>query len=441
MSVEKQGMPRGIPFLIGNEAVERYTYYAMRTILTVYMTKYLLDKSGQVSPLSEAEGTAVFHFFAAANYFFPILGSILADLLIGKYLTVMWLSCIYVLGCVALAVDQTRLGLFVGLGLIALGSGGIKPCMIAMVGDQFTRTNEGLLGRAIRYFYMSIQVGGLVSTLVSPIVLENYGPKVAFGIPAVLMALAVVIYWAGRNAYVRVPPNFREFKKEVFTKEGLAVVGRISGLLLFITAFFSLYDQNGSSWVLQADKMDLEFMGITWLPAQIQAVNPILCLVFVFLLDRWGYPAVKRVVKLTSLRKMGFGLFLMVPTFVLTGWIQWQLDAGVKLNIAWQLIAWCILTLAEVLAYATGLEFFYAQAPKRMKSLVQGLFLLSVTLGNLFTGLVNWGIANVAVLKNLTGASYFLFFAGFMMAMTIAFVIAAVFYKEKTYLQGDETQT
>lgn len=440
MSVEqKQRMPSGIPFLVGNEAVERYTYYAMRTILTVYMTKYLLDRSGELVPLSEAEGTAVFHFFAAANYFFPILGSILADLLIGKYLTVMSLSCIYVLGCASLAMDQTRLGLFVGLGLIALGSGGIKPCMVAMVGDQFTKANEDLLGRAIRYFYMSVQAGGLVSTLVSPIVLENYGPKVAFGIPAVLMALAVVIFWAGRNTYVKVPPNFQGFKKEVLTKEGLAVVGRISGLLLFITAFFSLYDQNGSSWVLQAEKMDLKFMGITWLPAQVQAVNPILCLVFVFFFDRWGFPAMNKVVKLTSLRKMGFGLFLMVPTFLLTAWIQSQLDAGVKLNIAWQLLAWVILTVAEVLAYATALEFFYAQAPQRMKSLVQGLFLLSVTLGNLFTGFVNWGIANIAALKNLTGASYFVFFAGFMALMTIAFIIAAALYKEKTYLQGDET--
>lgn len=439
MSVEKQRMPGGIPFLVGNEAVERYTYYAMRTILTVYMTKYLLDVQGESAPLNEAEGTAVFHFFAAANYFFPILGSILADLLIGKYLTVISLSIIYVLGCAALAADQTRLGLFVGLGLIALGSGGIKPCMVAMVGDQFNKSNEGLLGRAVRYFYMSVQAGGLVSTLVSPVVLENYGPKVAFGIPAVLMALAVVIFWAGRNTYVKVPPNFKAFKEEVLTKEGFAVVGRISGLLFFMMAFFSLYDQNSSSWVLQAEKMDLKFMGITWLPSQVQAVNPILCLVFVFLFDRWGYPIVEKVVRLTSLRKMGFGLFLMVPTFLLTAWIQYRIDAGETLNISWQLLAWIILTVAEVLAYATALEFFYAQAPKRMKSLIQGLFLLSVTLGNLFTGVVNWGIANIAVFKNLTGASYFVFFAGFMALMTIAFIIAAAFYKEKTYLQGDET--
>ena len=437
MGVEKQRMPGGIPFLVGNEAVERYTYYAMRTILTVYMTKYLLDAQGGSSPLSDAEGTAVFHFFAAANYFFPILGSILADLVIGKYLTVISLSVIYVLGCAFLAVDQTRLGLFVGLGLIALGSGGIKPCMVAMVGDQFTKSNEGLLGRAVRYFYMSVQVGGLVSTLVSPVVLENYGPKVAFGIPAVLMGLATLIFWAGRNTYVKMPPNFQAFKKEVLTKEGLAVIGRLSGLLLFITAFFSLYDQNGSSWVLQAEKMDLKFMGITWLPSQVQAVNPILCLVFVFFFDRWGFPAMDKVVKLTSLRKMGFGLFLMIPTFLLTAWIQHRIDAGETLNIAWQLIAWVILTVAEVLTYATSLEFFYAQAPKRMKSLVQGLFLLAVTLGNLFTAAVNWGIANIAVFKNLTGASYFVFFAGFMALMTVAFIVAAALYKEKTYLQGE----
>lgn len=447
-------MPKGIAFLVGNEATERYTYYAMRTILAVYMTTMLLNGQGQLAPMSDAEATEVFHLFAATNYFFPILGSILADLLIGKYLTVISLSVVYTVGCTVLAMDQTRLGLYLGLGLIALGSGGIKPCMMAMLGDQFKKVCaknpakqkmldaklSEMLGRATRYFYMGIQVGGLISTLLSPIVLEYYGPKVAFGIPAVLMGLATLIFWWGRKVYVKVPPNAKAFKEEVLTKEGLAVVIKLGGLLLFMAAFFSLYDQNGSSWVLQAKKMDLHFMGIEWLESQIQAVNPVLCIVVTFLFTKWVYPFVeKRIINPTPLRRMGFGLFLMIVTFLITAWIQWRLDAGETLNIAWQLLAWVVLSTAEVLAYSTALEFFYTQAPPRMKSLVQGMFLLSVTLGNLFTAGVNWGIENVAVLKSLTGAAYFVFFAAFMAIMTVAFVAAAVLYEEKTYLQDGTT--
>ncbi|MGE4609228.1 MAG: MFS transporter, partial [Myxococcota bacterium] len=140
-------MPKGIPYIIGNEAAERFSYYGMRAVLVIFMTQYLRDASGELAVLSEADATAYFHLFGTAVYLTPIAGALLADVFLGKYRTIVSLSIVYCLGHLALAVDDTMIGLAVGLGLISLGSGGIKPCVSAHVGDQFGERNAQLLPR------------------------------------------------------------------------------------------------------------------------------------------------------------------------------------------------------------------------------------------------------------------------------------------------------
>src|SRR5687767_4305541 len=139
--------PKGIPFIIGNEAAERFSYYGMRSILAVFMTQYLLDSDGKLATMTEADARGWFHVFAQAVYFLPLLGSILSDGFLGKYKTIFSLSLVDCLGHLALAVDETRVGLAIGLSLIALGSGGIKPCVSANVGDQFGESNKHLISK------------------------------------------------------------------------------------------------------------------------------------------------------------------------------------------------------------------------------------------------------------------------------------------------------
>ena len=177
----------------------------MRNILTVFLVTSLL----QYLPEAERAGAAkdVFHTFVIGVYFFPLLGGWLADRFLGKYHTIFWLSLVYCAGHLCLALfESNRTGFYTGLCLIALGSGGIKPCVAAFVGDQFDQTNKHRAKVVFDAFYWIINFGSFFASLLMPIFLRNFGGAVAFGIPGALMFLATLILWLGRKRYVLVPP-------------------------------------------------------------------------------------------------------------------------------------------------------------------------------------------------------------------------------------------
>jgi POT family proton-dependent oligopeptide transporter len=434
-------MPAGIPYIIGNEAAERFCFYGMRAILVIYMTQYLRDRTGALAPMNENQANQWYHLFVASNYFFPAIGAIIADAFLGKYRTVFWLSLVYCAGCLALALDDTRLGLILGLGFIALGAGGIKPCVASNVGDQFGSSNQHLLSRAFGWFYFSVNFGSFFSILLTPILLKQYGPKIAFGVPAVLMFVATFIFWAGRYKFVHIPPGGKTFLRDTFNREGFKTIGRVAIIYAFVAVFWSLWDQSGGEWVLQAEKMNLNFLGINWLSSQIQAVNGIMILAFIPLFQYVVYPAINSFWTLTPLRKIGLGIFTIGVAFLISAWIESQISAGLKPSIGWQLPAYVLLSAGEVMTSITALEFAYTQAPKHMKAIMQALYLLSISAGNAFTALVHWFIANPDGTTKLHGASFYIFFSVLSMVAAIVFAFVALRYREVAHLQDEAPGT
>lgn len=435
---EKTGkMPAGIPYIVGNEGAERFSFYGMRAILVVFMTQYLMGAGGELDVMPDGEAKGYYHLFLSAVYFFPILGAIISDALLGKYRTIIWFSIIYCFGHLSLALDDTRLGLSIGLTLIAIGSGGIKPCVSANVGDQFGSSNQHLLSKVFGWFYFSVNFGSSISTLLIPYTLQRFGPRVAFGIPGLLMLVATWIFWLGRKKFVHVPPGGMQFVRETFSMAGLKSVGKLVSIYVFVAMFWALYDQTASSWVLQAKNMNLRWLGIEWLPSQIHAANPILILIFIPLFTYLIYPALNKVFPLTPLRKISMGLFVTVVAFLIPAWVETRIAAGATPSVFWQILAYIVITAGEVLVSITCLEFSYTQAPKRMKSLVMGIYYMSVSLGNAFTSAVNFFIQNEDGTSKLEGAQYYLFFSGLMFATAVAFIFVAMTYKQKTILQDD----
>ena len=239
-------LPRQIPYIIGNEACERFSFYGMRNILVPFLISSILLT---YLPESEREGMAkdVFHTFVIGVYFFPLLGGWLSDRYFGKYNTVFWLSLVYCAGHACLAMfEDNRTGFYTGLFLIALGSGGIKPLVSAFVGDQFDRTNKHLAKIVYDAFYWTINFGSFFASLLMPKFLAAYGPSVAFGIPGVLMGIATLIFWMGRHKYVHVPPApsnphsfLRVVRSAVFAPGGgRGTVVAIAGAVLAVASLF-----------------------------------------------------------------------------------------------------------------------------------------------------------------------------------------------------------
>lgn len=388
MTTAAARMPASLPYIIVNEFAERFCFYGINAILSLYMVQHL--------QFGEAQATTWQSLFKSGAYFFPLLGAVVSDVFWGKFKTIITFSIVYVAGCSVLALGTGQTTLALGLFLVAFGTGGIKPCVSTNVGDQFTASNQHLIERAFSLFYLSINAGALISIYFCPVLLEEYGPRAAFGMPAVAMAVATFAFWLGRKQFAVVPPAGKAWLREVFSPEGRSLLGGLALIYLFVAVFWALWDQsNGTTWILQAqsDLLDktIRVFGLfefTLLPAQVQVVNGLFILMLVPIFSFGIYPLMGRFFTVTPLRKIGIGLFITAGSFVIVAWIEHRIQNGIVTSVWWQILAYAVLTSAEVLVSITALEFSYKQAPLRIKSFVMALFLLSVSLGNLLTAVV-----------------------------------------------------
>src|SRR5882757_5217532 len=308
----KSGIPKSVPFIIGNEFAERFSFYGMRSIIAVFLVHQFFNHLPSAE--GEAKANAINHAFSTLVYFTPVLGALLADWFFGKYRVILIGSLIYTIGHFLLSMFDTSLGGFeTGLIIIAFSAGAIKSCVSANVGDQFDHKNQHLMTSIYSWFYFSINAGSMVSLWVIPLIYDKFGAKWAFGVPGILMACATLIFFSGRKRYVRVPPrginkaNFISVSLyALFNKgwqaaqlkygdekvDGIKAVWRVMAVFAFIPIFWSLWDMNGAEWVLQSTKMDLHLGISDWtiLPSQIQTVNAIFLLLLIPVFNYIIYP-------------------------------------------------------------------------------------------------------------------------------------------------------
>jgi len=453
--------PRAVKYILGNEACERFSFYGMSTILVPYMQQALGWQRNRAE--------SVYHDFIFAAYAMTVVGAWLSDRFFGRYRTILWLSYGYVAGHATLAAmdiaPATRATLlFVGMTLIVVGQAGIKPNLSAFVGDQFRQDQAGLLDRIYSLFYVAINIGSATSQIATPWLLagcafgavklcERTAVAWAFGVPGILMALALVIYLAGSKLYVRVPPVGRDpnsFASVLWTRlgqgeeaarrkhgdgevDGMRSVFRIAMVFAPTITFWALYFQYGSSWFNQAEQMDRNIFGWHMESAQMEALNAILILILVPLFAYAVYPALTHLgLRPTLLRRMTAGMFIAVPAFLSAAMIQRWIESGQRPHIAWQVIQYVIIAVAETLVSVTALEFAYSQAPKRMKGVIMSMYTISIGLGSFATSLVT---------RNVDFASrtnYFLFWAAFMAAGAVLFAIIAALYKPVAFVAANQ---
>uniref|UniRef100_A0A0P5IK34 Oligopeptide transporter 1 n=1 Tax=Daphnia magna TaxID=35525 RepID=A0A0P5IK34_9CRUS len=361
--LKKLKYPKSVFFIIINEFCERFSYYGMKTVLGLYFRNILL--------YDESESTVYYHLFSMLCYFTPVFGAILADTYLGKFKTILYLSILYACGNIILSVasipntlPQKEFSLL-GLFIIGVGTGGIKPCVSAFGGEQFVRPQQDKqLEQFFSYFYISINAGSLLSTLLTPILREDvqcFGQNscfpLAFGVPAVLMIVAIAVFFFGKWNYKMRPTegnimvdvskcvtyaigrkfkskeethdHWLDFASDKFDKQLIKDIKQVMHVLVLylpIPIFWALYDQQGSRWLFQATRMDgsLGFMSVK--PDQIGIVNPLLIIAITPLFNSLIYPCFKKCGLLTPLQRIGTGGMLIGISFVISGIVELNLE-------------------------------------------------------------------------------------------------------------------
>ncbi len=395
--------PTGFWFVFAGEAAERASYYGMRTILALYLT--------EVIGFSQAGGTTVMKIFMAACYITPFIGGIVAERWLGPYRTILFYSVPYIVGHLVLGAFPSETGLFIALGLLALGSGAIKPNTSVLLGEIYDAAGKGaLLTEAFSYFYAAINLGAAVTSFGLPIVRTHFGYATALVLPAGMMALAFILFAAGKRFYprsqvARRPPRPPKTPEQRALERRTLL--RVSGVFALIAVFWLVYDQNADTWIYFADRHGAgvydavarvrmltavppfhlgtwAFSGLTITADQVQALNPVFIIaltpVFNWLWGVWRRARGGREVPDT--RKMLIGFAIVVGCMLLMTVAAFLARDGDPVSVWWIIGATFVITLAELCISVVGLEYAYRQAVPGTKSIVTAAFHATVFVGD-----------------------------------------------------------
>jgi POT family proton-dependent oligopeptide transporter len=427
--------PKGFWFIFWGEFAERCSYYGMRAILGLYMADQLA--------LGEANSATYMSFFIAGCYFLPLLGGYIADNFLGKYWTIVGFSVPYILGHFILGIENTT-ALVIALSLLAMGSGVIKPNISTLMGLTYDQQRPGqtkLRSDAFAIFYFSINIGAAISQFAMPPIRTSYGYAIAFLFPTVLMVVALGAFAAGKKYYaVEVIERRSTTPEERAAK--WAVLGRIMGLFVLVMFFWAIFDQSASTWIFFANNfMDKRLFGVAVDPDAIQGFNAVFIITFLPLVTLGFKYLDAKGVRVRPTDKMVIGFLLTAATMAIMavaaglagtpevrevtlkdGTVTTEMFARPEnqVSVWWQVLAYLVLTIAEILISVTGLELAYTAAPKSMTSFVTACWLLTVGMANLF---INAPITRLYT--KMPPLIYFSMLAGMLLAVTIGFVFVA----------------
>jgi POT family proton-dependent oligopeptide transporter len=312
--------PIGFWFFFWGEFAERCCYYGMRGILLLYMIQILGFEDGKASMVTS--------YFMAACYLLPLVGGYVADNFLGKYRTIVYFSVPYIAGQVILGISalHNETCLYISLGLLAMGSGVIKPNISTLMGltyDQKCPGKSKLRSDAFAMFYGAINIGAFISGLCVPAIRNYFGGSsrayaIAFLFPAALMILAFIVFALGKPFYA-----VEKIERKTVTPEERSarwvLLRRLFGLFLVVTIFWSIFDQSVTTWTLFArDYLHLNLFGLPLSPDQLQAVNPLMIVLLLPPVTLFWHFLSNRGMNLRPTSKMliGFTLTLITMSIV-----------------------------------------------------------------------------------------------------------------------------
>ena len=424
--------PVGFYYIFWGELAERASFYGMKCLLALYM----LDVLG----FTQHKSGPIVHVFTASCYLTPLAGGYIADRWLGKFRTIIYFAVPYILGHIILGTWDTNVALYVALFLLAGGSGTIKPNISPLMGMMYDKAGKPkqLRSQAFTWFYASINIGAASSMWTLPWVRDNWGYGTAFVFPTILMTISLVIFYMGRKHYPREevyefkPKKKSEISPEERRKDRQVLIG-LAGIFTMLVFFWSVFDQASTTWTFFARDY-MELYGLA--PDMIQGVNPVLIVLMTPLFNLTWKKLGERGVVLTATRKMMIGFVLVVlcmATMTVAGLLAQTGEISAvcesrKVSVIWEIVAYVVITAAELCISVVGLEMAYAEAPARMNSQVTAVFLFTIFVGNLLAGVLS------SIYPYMSAAGYFGMLTVMMTAVAVGFYFVARRYEARKTL-------
>ncbi|XWN35442.1 MAG: peptide MFS transporter [Roseivirga sp.] len=384
-SVTLLGHPVGLFILFLTEMWERFSFYGMRALLVLF----LIDKVKGGLGWSEAAALKLYGVNLLMVYALGIPGGFLADRYLGQRAAVIWGGVLQCIGHFLLALNNEAV-FMVGLGLIAMGTGLLKPNISAMVGGLYEQGDVRRDG-GFTIFYMGINIGAVLSSLVVGFVGEVYGWHYGFSLAGFGMLIGLIIFLAGRKYLGDVGQRPQRKKKEkvvgnvsktkAFTQEEKERLFVLGVSLLAIFTFFAAFEQAGGSMNLYTEKHTDRFV-LGWeVPASIfQALNP----AFVILLGPvvaliWSKLA-QRHQHISSIYKIGVGNIIVGIgfLFMVGAVLHHQSSPTAHSALHWLINAYLFHTIGELCLSPVSLSFITKVAPERIKSSMMGIYFAAI---------------------------------------------------------------
>jgi POT family proton-dependent oligopeptide transporter len=403
------GHPRGLAFLFSTEMWERFSYYGMRSLLVLYMVRYLLLPEhadnviglaalrslleGMFGPLgAQPFSSQIYGLYTGLVYFTPFFGGLLADRVLGQHKTIVIGASLMAIGHFMMAFEP--LFLFALIALI-LGNGCFKPNMSAQVGSLYQH-GDPRRDRAYSIFYVGINLGAFLAPLVCGTLGQEIGWHYGFGAAGVGMTAGLLIYLYALNSYALPVDEFHRSKAAGEYRGPLDRIERravIALLLLFLpnTLFWATYEQQGNTIALWADDYTDRTINLIFWHGEIpttwfQAFNPFMIFAFTpFIVALWARQA-RRGSEPSSINKMALGCFGVTLANIIMAGAAWQAGGAPDASWLWLFAYFVVITIGELYLSPVGLSLVSKAAPARMVSMMMGVWLGTSFIGNFIGG-------------------------------------------------------
>ena len=446
----KKKHPKGLYLVFLTGMWERFSYYGMRGILMLYLTKTWLE--GGLA-FDEKTASLIYGFATGLTYFTPLIGGWIADNFLGQRKAVLLGGFIMFLGEAVLFSWTTHAGLYLGLFLLIIGNGFFKPNISALVGGLY-ETGDKRLDSAFSIFYMGINLGAFLAPLLTGLLTDNifaktaidmntgevamsFGYKFGFGAAAIGMLVSELIFIFFAQKYLgdlgkkpqggkknAVELNEAEANKPL-TKEEKERIAVIFIYFFFAIFFFAGFEQAGSSLTLYTDRyIDRNVMGFEIPTAWFQSVNPL----FIVLLapvfaSLWNTKFGQR---LTTPFKMGAGMVLLgIGFFFMIGAVYERggaigsdpEDVAIKASLAWLVLTYLTHTVGELCLSPVGLSIVTKLSPPRLAGILMGVWMMAAFFANAAGGVIASFVKEHGASVIFTSISVFVILCGLGMIL------------------------